>query len=271
MNNRAETWLRTLVTQSEYAFAERRHGVLWCDASLNGRSARYIAVVPDPQNPFPRARDGEVGLLQGWMLAHCVREAITLDRGGEARAILALVDVPSQAYGRREEALCIPLALAAAVAAYANARVAGHPTVALLMGNAFSGAFLAHGYQCSRLLALDAQGVHIHAMGKQSAARVTRRTLADLDVAAQSSLPMAYDLASFSQLGILDELIPCSNADSPTLEDISRVVDSLCISIDAALKQGPDLLPRVNKGGTGECRGLSLEVRQKMQEGWICS
>ena len=35
------------------------------DAELDGYPVRFLAVVPDPDNPFPRARQGEVGLLEG--------------------------------------------------------------------------------------------------------------------------------------------------------------------------------------------------------------
>ena len=46
------------------------------------------------------------------------------------RAIVAVVDVSSQAYGRREEAFGIHEALAGAAGAYAKARQAGHPVIA---------------------------------------------------------------------------------------------------------------------------------------------
>ena len=36
---------------------------------------------------------------------------------------------------------------------------------------AHTGAFLAHGYQANRILALDAPGTMVHAMGKEAAAR----------------------------------------------------------------------------------------------------
>ena len=116
------------------------------DGVLGEQAVRYIAVVPDPHNRFPRARNGEVGLLEGWGLAKAVDEAIAR---GDKRPIIAIVDVPSQAYGRREEALGIHQALAAAADSYARARLAGHPVIALLVGKAMSGAFLAHGYQAS--------------------------------------------------------------------------------------------------------------------------
>jgi malonate decarboxylase gamma subunit len=35
----------------------------------DGELGRFIAVIADPDNRFPRARNGEVGLLEGWGLA----------------------------------------------------------------------------------------------------------------------------------------------------------------------------------------------------------
>ena len=103
------------------------------------------------RNRFPRARNGEVGLVEGWQLARAVRDVMTADAAQEKkRAIVAVIDVASQAYGRREEAYGIHLALAAAADAYAAARLAGHPVIGLIVGRAMSGALLAHGYQANR-------------------------------------------------------------------------------------------------------------------------
>jgi len=140
------------------------------DGTLGTRPVRWIAVVPDAHNRFERARHGEVGLIEGWHLARAVQEVVAADAGKPARtAIIAIVDVASQAYGRREEAYGIHLALAAAAGAYAAARLAGHPVVALIVGKAMSGAFLAHGYQAGRIVAFDDPEVMVHAMGKASA------------------------------------------------------------------------------------------------------
>ncbi len=112
----------------------------------DGEHARFIAVVHDAHNRFPRATDNVVGLEQGWLLARAVREVIDADHDApKKRPIVAVVDVKSQAYGRREELLGIHLAYAA-VDAYASARLAGHPVIALIVGPAMSGAYLAHGY-----------------------------------------------------------------------------------------------------------------------------
>ncbi|MCF5503993.1 biotin-independent malonate decarboxylase subunit gamma, partial [Pseudomonas syringae] len=85
------------------------------DGFLGEQAVRFVAVIADTDNRFPRARQGEVGLLEGWGLAKAVDDAIEQDRDrAEKRALIAIVDVPSQAYGRREEALGIHQALAGA-------------------------------------------------------------------------------------------------------------------------------------------------------------
>jgi malonate decarboxylase gamma subunit len=237
-----------------------------CDAILAGRPARYIAVVPDPDNAFPRARNGEVGLVEGWRLASAVREVIALDADAdEKRPIVAVIDVPSQAYGRREEAYGIHQALAGAVAAYADARQAGHPVIGLIVGLAMSGAFLAHGYQADRLIALDDPAVAVHAMGKASAARVTLRSVEALEKLAASVPPMAYDLRSFASLGILDQILPLTNLALPDEQDIALVHGAL----EAALA---DILDDPRRGLErrlrGEHRGASRRVREVLTAQW---
>ena len=229
------------------------------DGVLGEQQVRFVAVVTDAQNRFPRARNGEVGLLEGWGLAKAVDEAIAR---GDKRPIIAIVDVPSQAYGRREEALGIHQALAAAADSYARARLAGHPVIALLVGKAMSGAFLAHGYQANRLIALRDPGVMVHAMGKASAARVTLRSVEELEALAASVPPMAYDIDSYASLGLLWETLSVSQIEQPTADDVARVRDCLV----QALKDigSTDLSGRL--GATN--RAASSHVRQLLREQW---
>ena len=234
------------------------------DAPLAARAARYIAVVVDPDNRFPRARGGEVGLLEGWALARAVEQARMDDQDRPAkRPIVAIVDVPSQAYGRTEEAFGIHQALAAAVAAYAAARQAGHPVIALLAGKAMSGAFLAHGYQANRLIALDDAGVEIHAMGKQAAARVTRRSVEGLEALARTITPMAYDIASFERLGLLYRRLAVADADRPSAADAASAREALAAAL-ADIGQTTDLGPRLDADG----RPASVDVRQRLRAQW---
>lgn len=231
------------------------------DGVLGDQPVRFIAVVTDPQNRFPRARNGEVGLLEGWGLAKAVDEAIDT---GDKRPLIAIVDVPSQAYGRREEALGIHQALAAAADSYARARLAGHPVIALLVGKAMSGAFLAHGYQANRLIALRDPGVMVHAMGKASAARVTLRSVEELETLAASVPPMAYDIDSYASLGLLWETLSVSQIEQPTSEDVARVSECLVQAIKDVQASGRDLSGRL--GATN--RAASSHVRQLLREQW---
>jgi malonate decarboxylase gamma subunit len=222
--------------------------------------------VPDPDNAFPRARNGEVGLVEGWRLAQAVREVIALDRDtADKRPIVAVIDVPSQAYGRREEAYGIHQALAGAVAAYADARQAGHPVIGLIVGLAMSGAFLAHGYQANRLIALDDPAVAVHAMGKASAARVTLRSVEALERLAASVPPMAYDIKSFASLGILHDVLQLTNPALPDEQDIALVHGALEAAL-ADILEDPrrDLSCRLR----GQHRGASRTVRELLATEW---
>ncbi|CAJ0717491.1 Malonyl-S-ACP:biotin-protein carboxyltransferase MADD [Ralstonia mannitolilytica] len=264
LSTRGATWLRALANGTPAASYGSTVQVV--DATLGDRPARYIAVVPDPENRFPRARNGEVGLVEGWQLARAVRDAANEDAGRDTkRAIVAVIDVASQAYGRREEAYGIHLALAAAADAYAAARLAGHPVIGLIVGRAMSGALLAHGYQANRLLALDDAEVMVHAMGKAAAARVTLRSVADLERLAQEIPPMAYDIASFASLGLLWKLLKVQSADAPGASDIDTVQTALAAALaDIAADPSRGLESRLG----APLRDASSEVRKRLREQW---
>lgn len=261
--NRGELWLETLASNAK-RIAGLCSSVQVADGELNGEAVRFVAVVPDANNHFPRAAKGEVGLLEGWTLAKVVSETVAADADKAVkRPIVAVIDVPSQAYGRREEAFGIHQALAGAAAAYANARLAGHPVIGLIVGKAMSGAFLAHGYQANRLIAFNDKGVLIHAMGKESAARITLRTVEALEKLAATIPPMAYDIGNYATLGLLSNLLDISNPDAPSDNDLTLVKTTLQQAIsdarqDATLK---------NRLGADNRRSSAL-VRERMRASW---
>lgn len=263
-SSRGQTWFEALAGASASPAP-----VLSGSAELGGEPAQFIAVVPDPGNRFPRASDNVVGLEQGWRLAQAVRAVIEADRHAERRRpIVALVDVKSQAYGRREELLGLHLACAAAVDAYASARLAGHPVIALIIGPAMSGAFLAHGYQANRILALDAPGTMVHAMGREAAARVTRRSLEALDALGETIIPMGYSMHSFEQLGLLWRLIQGVDADAPSAAQVDTVRQALSAAI-ADARVGPnDLSVRLSSPAAQKNRAASIEVRRRLAQQW---
>ncbi|SAA98677.1 malonate decarboxylase subunit gamma [Enterobacter roggenkampii] len=261
--SRSERWLDILAPN-----AKRIEGlcpsVQAADGELNGEAVRFVAVVPDANNHFPRAAKGEVGLLEGWTLAKVVSETVAADADKPVkRPIVAVIDVPSQAYGRREEAFGIHQALAGAAAAYANARLAGHPVIGLIVGKAMSGAFLAHGYQANRLIAFNDKGVLIHAMGKESAARITLRTVEALEKLAATIPPMAYDISNYATLGLLSNLLDISNPDAPSDNDLTLVKSTLQQAISDA-RQDTTLKNRLG----ADNRRSSALVRERMRASW---
>ena len=264
---RGTTWFNLLAKGSEDVGVFP--SVRCADALINDRRVRYIAVVPDSANRFPRARNGEVGLLEGWTIAKHVRDAIEEDQHGAKRTIIAIVDVPSQAFGYREELLGIHQSCAGAVDAYASARLAGHPVIAFIPGNAISGAFLSHGLQANRLLALNDEGVLVHVMSKQSAARITQRSIEELEKATEKVPSMSYDIESFEKLGALHELISGVNADAPKDKDRQIIYDKITEAITDIESNPRDLSSRLTSqiaqdGG----RVASILVRKKLTEQW---
>src|SRR6202049_1877206 len=135
ISTRGRIWFEALA-EKQAKHVPSVPSVLGADTTLQKERVRFLAIVPDPANRFPCARQGQVGLEEGWNLAKQIRDVIQADSAGQKRAIVAIVDVPSQAYGRREELLGIFLAAAAATDAYVSARLAGHPLISLIVGQA---------------------------------------------------------------------------------------------------------------------------------------
>ncbi|MFC7448064.1 biotin-independent malonate decarboxylase subunit gamma [Rhodococcus daqingensis] len=274
LSGRGTAWFHSLTDTSpgEGAFSSP-HGaipsVLCAGARLGERPAFFLSVVPDPGNRWPRARQGEVGLGEGWALAESVRRVLDRDRGAETKTIIvAIVDVPSQAYGYREELLGIHQALAAAVDAYSAARLAGHPVIALLVGSGISGGFLAHGLQANRILALDDDGVTVQAMSKKSAARVTRRSVEELDEIARVVPATAYDGATFATLGAVHRLLAVGDADNPTPADVASIRAALLDAVEDVIAGPSDLSPRLATPGAHRERAASREVRRLLAAEW---
>jgi len=247
--------------------------VLTADALIGDDNARFLCVVPDQDSRFPCARHGEVGLEQAYTLAARIREVMKADNErptekSKKRPIIAIVDVKSQAYGRREEIAGIHLAAATAADAYASARFAGHPVITLIVGQAISGGFLTHGYQANRLLAFDDNEVLIHAMHKEPAARITRRTVAQLETLARTVTPLSYDVRDYAKLGLLFKLLHVSNPDAPSAEEISLVRNAVIEAIADARKGPPDLRSRFGSEAAQTARKASRQIRARLEEQW---
>ncbi|HKU14917.1 MAG TPA: biotin-independent malonate decarboxylase subunit gamma [Steroidobacteraceae bacterium] len=267
--SRGRSWIEALASPARVVCFDAQPSVVFANGSLGGSNALFVSVVPDPSSRFARARNGEVGVQEGWAVAQLVRDTIAADRDGSRRSIIAVVDVPGQAYGRVEESAGIHLACAAAVHACADARLAGHPVIALLVGNAMSGAFLAFGYQANRIIALNDPQVLVQAMGRQSAARITRRSIAEVDALGESALPMSYRIDTFARFGLLHALIEGVDADAPSAADVDRVRKMVATASDEVRASGrKDLGHRLESAAARTMRHASIEVRRRLAEQW---
>ncbi|MET8768855.1 biotin-independent malonate decarboxylase subunit gamma [Streptomyces sp. NPDC004658] len=120
---------------------------------------------------------------------------------------------------------------------------------------------LAHGLQANRLVALDDDAVQVQVMGKESAARITRRTLTELDEAARSVPATAYDVRSFATLGALHKLLP---GDTDVEQARAVLVETV-----ADVRGGPrDLSTRLTSREARQARAASAEVRRRLAETW---
>jgi malonate decarboxylase gamma subunit len=264
---RGRVWFRALTGQDSPLAGDPK-SVLTADAPIGASRARFLCVVPDPQGRFPCARHGEVGLEEAYTLATRVHEVIEQDRNNTKRPIVAIVDVKSQAYGRREETAAIFLAAAAAADAYGSARMAGHPVIALVVGHAISGGFLTHGYQANRILAFDDAGVMIHAMHKEAAARITRRSVESLEKLGKTISPLSYDVRDFAKLGLLHELLHVNDPDHPSDDETQKVRDKLLAAIEDARRGPLDLGNRLESKEARETRQATIRTRALLESQW---
>jgi malonate decarboxylase gamma subunit len=264
---RGSAWFKALTGQSSPMQGDPG-SVLTADAKLGDEQARFLCVVPNPQARFPCARRAEVGLEEAYTLATRVRQVVEQEEKEKRRPIIAIVDVKSQAYGRREETAAIFLAAATSADAYASARMKGHPVITLVVGQAISGGFLTHGYQANRILAFDDSGVVIHAMHKEAAARITLRTVADLDRLGHEIAPLSYDIRDYARLGLLHKLLHVENPDNPSQATVALVQKELIEAVTDARAGSRDLSNRLNSEGARQMRKAGLLARAQMEHEW---
>ena len=231
------------------------------DGTIAAQRYRTIAVVPDPRNRFPRARAGEVGLDEALAIAEAVRSA----RPGDA--IVAIVDLPGQAFGRREEAAGLQLALAAAVDAYVTERRAGRQIFALLVGKAISGGFLAHGMQAGWIGALDDAGIEVHVMSAASVARVTRSQPEEVARIATIVPATARDVRSFATFGAVDALFAVADPLDPSDDELAAVRNAIALAHRERLGlRAP--VERLASPAAAGTRSVARDIRKRIAEVW---
>lgn len=181
-------------------------------AELNGEACTVIASDAMTANPkFPVVYAGIIGLEEGYKMALAVYHSIEADRDrplAEKRPLLLIVDTPGNGAGKQEEIFGMNKATGAYQMALAEARKAGHPIVAIVVGRAISGGFLCHGLQADHVLSLGPQfHTMIHVMPITSISRITKLDIEWLQELAKDNPVFAAGPDFFYQLGGVEELI----------------------------------------------------------------
>ncbi len=181
-------------------------------ALLNGETCTIIASDAMTANPkFPVVYAGIIGLEEGYKMALAVYHSINADHDRplpEKRPLILIVDTPGNGAGKQEEIFGMNKATGGYQMALAEARKAGHPIVAMVVGRAISGGFLCHGLQADHILSLGPQfNTMIHVMPITSISRITKLDIEWLQELAKDNPVFAAGPDYFYQLGGVEELI----------------------------------------------------------------
>lgn len=223
-------------------------------AKLNGREVTVIANDAMAFNDrFPVVFGGVIGMEEAYKMADAVYDTMRTDEDKpleEKRAIVLIVDTPGNGPGKLEEIAGMNKATGAYQLALAEARKAGHPIVAMVIGRAISGAFLCHGLQADHILALSKEwGTMIHVMPLTSISRITKMDIERLEELAASNPVFAAGVDFFYKLGGVQEI--CAEPEDMR-EAVARHVEEVrCLK--TAGKE--ELLGPWGRGALGAERG----------------
>lgn len=229
-------------------------GAIIGTGEIDSRPVTIIANDAEAFNErFPVVFAGIIGLEEAYKMAQAVYATIEADKAkdlAEKRGILLIVDTPGNAPGKMEEIIGMNKATGAYQLALAEARNAGHPIVALVIGRAISGAFLCHGLQADHILALSKEfGTIIHVMPLTSISRITKMGIEQLEELSSNNPVFASGVDFFYKLGGINEIVY-------SLEDIKGAVKRHIVEIRAvkAEKKSAKLGPK-GRGTLGADRG----------------
>lgn len=223
-------------------------------AKLNGEEATIIANDAMTANmKFPVVYAGIIGMEEAYKMALAVYHTIKADADNpleKKRPIILVVDTPGNGPGKQEEIFGMNKATGAYQLALAEARKAGHPIVAVVVGRAISGAFLCHGLQADHILALSPEfGTMIHVMPLTSIARITKLDQEWLETLAANNPVFAAGPQFFEKLGGVEEMIH-------SVEAIRDTVIKHIAEVRALKAQGKyDETGPWGRGKLGEQRG----------------
>lgn len=181
-------------------------------AKLEGTTCTVIANDAYAFNErFPVVFGGVIGLEEGYKMATAVYRSMEADADkplAEKRPLILIVDTPGNGPGKMEEIAGMNKSTGGYQLALAEARKAGHPVIAMVIGRAISGAFLCHGLQADHILALSKDfGTMIHVMPITSISRITKMDIERLEELSKVNPVFAPGVDFFYNLGGVQEIV----------------------------------------------------------------
>lgn len=203
-------------------------------AKLNGKDVTVITNDATKANPrFPVVYGGIIGMEEGYKMATAVYKTIEADSNSPLkRPLVLIVDTPGNGPGKVEEIFGMNKSTGAYQLSLAEARMKGHPIVAMIIGRAISGAFLCHGLQADHILSLSPEyKTMIHVMPLVGIARITKLNIELLQDLSKNNPVFASGANFFYQLGGLEEIV----------EDVDNMRDVI-------IKHIEEVTTLINKG-----------------------
>ena len=216
---------------------------------------------------FPVVFGGVIGLEEAYKMATTVYRTMEADQDkplAEKRPIVLIVDTPGNGRGKMEEIAGMNKATGSYQLALAEARKAGHPIVAMVIGRAISGAFLCHGLQADEILALSTDfGTMIHVMPITSISRITKMDIERLEELSKVNPVFAPGVNFFYNLGGVKEIVN-------KVEDMRSVIAKHVKEVQELKANGEiEKLGPWGRGLDGDARGgrvTRLKAMAKMNE-----
>jgi len=105
-------------------------------------------------------------------------------------------------------------------------------------------------------------------MHRQAAARITLRTVDQLDELAKTIPPLSYNVRDWATLGFCDGLLKVANAESPTQDDVQAVARAISSAVARARSGPTDLSSRLESADAQINRKASRAVRDTLSRQW---
>lgn len=179
-------------------------------AKIEGKEVTVITNDATKANlRFPVVYGGIIGMEEGYKMATAVYKTIEADENSSIkRPLILIVDTPGNGPGKIEEIFGMNKSTGAYQLSLAEARLKGHPIIAVIIGRAISGAFLCHGLQADHILSLSPDyKTMIHVMPLTSIARITKLDIEMLENLSKNNPVFASGANFFYKLGGLEEVI----------------------------------------------------------------